>query len=214
MIHECLVDQSVNRLLGHFGSLVMVRPPAHAADLLQLEEAVGPLPRCFTIFLTTCNGLCVDLGRAEPGCELPTSHRILAELVDPGMPSFPPSLVPIRGEPDRERDWLVVEPGPVYGVVIRWDPWGGGAEVMSSSFDRYLDCWSRYLVAAYDRTGARVPARRAGGSVEREPTQPLTFDGRWAGRYDPELTSLRTNREIGVWLHELNLLVGVGDDFE
>src|SRR5574337_402300 len=51
----------VIRSFAHFKNHVIVRPPASAAELAELEEMAGPLPRDFTIFYATCNGVRVQL---------------------------------------------------------------------------------------------------------------------------------------------------------
>ena len=61
MIRESRIDRVLNRLQAHFGSHVIIRPPASAAELAQLEALVGPMPRELMIFLITCNGLRVEV---------------------------------------------------------------------------------------------------------------------------------------------------------
>jgi hypothetical protein len=211
MIRECLVDHAVNRLLEHFGKRVVVRPPASAADLAQLEVAAGPLPRSYAIFLSTCNGLMVNLAGNVPGCELHHTHQILAELADPVSPPIPPGLIPVRGERDGERDWLIVEPGGSHGVVMRWDPWSGGAGPVASSFDHYLDAWSLYLVKAFDGRGSRCAKPPAGKGLKR---RAIEFDRPWVQSFDPELSRVCSDPSIRAWMREMNLAVGTGDDFE
>lgn len=200
MIHECQVDRSINLLLGHFQSQLLLRPPASAAEIAELEAAAGHLPRCLTIFLSTCNGLRLPLrGLGAEGCFWGT-HEMLDALTRDGSGE----LVPVRGQRDAERDWVVVRgPQPAIDAVVRWDPTTRGAVLVGSNFDRYFAAFARYAVEHFTADGKR----RSRGPLP-------TFDVDYVARFDPQLTPLAALPEVHAWLRELDVAVATGDDFE
>ena len=80
---------------------------------------------------------------------------------------------------------------------------GGGAELIASGFGRYIDCWTRYLIANYSPDGTPVSTEAA----------PL-FDAAFIATHDPELAKLAAIEEVSAWLEDLDRAVGCGDDFE
>lgn len=201
MIQESLVDHALNRLLEHFGSRVILRPPATLAELASLESLAGPLPRDFVTFLLTCNGLRVPLeGDGEE--HLWGLSEIMSALCHADGPSPPAGMIPFRGLPADTRDWLVNEPGPMHGTIVRWDPWGRGEELVGSSFGQYFDNWCRYLIETFDVMGR--PPRH--GIVQ--------FDAAYAMQHDAALSRLRKRPEVERALHALETQTCGGDDFE
>ena len=202
MIAQSLVDGALNRLSVHFGSKLVVRPPATAGELAALESCAGPLPRDLTIFLSTCNGLRVEVDAPDGLRRLWHTHEMVHTLrVAPG-----PGLVPVRGAADGERNSVVVIPGVTYGAVVRWDPWAPRAELLASCLGGYLDAWSRFLVDQFDRDGHPLALRP-------EPSR-LCFTVEHIIPHDPAARRWREDIHVERWLNRLNHQVACGDDFE
>jgi hypothetical protein len=202
IIRETSIDKSLNHLSEHFGPHVVVRPPASMAEVAELEALVGPLPRDFILFLSTCDGLRVDVEAPDDQTHLWHCTEIKARVVSGGYP-VPAGFLPVRGDPTGECDYLVLLPGPIHGAVVRWNLWVEGAELMATSFGRYLDCWVRYLTERFDENGRKRGA---------EPV--IAFDERFAGCNDPDLSVLRESADVCTCLHMLDSAVASGADFE
>jgi len=202
MIRECKIDRALNRLSEHFGKHVVIRPPASAAELGELESLLGPLPRELTIFLATCNGLRVELGRAAREHHVWHVHEMISGLVNSGEPEPPKGLLPVRGDATGQRDWLAVGHGPAEGAVVRWDPWSDKAELIATSFGQYITCWTSYLIECFDHSGKRLAADAIG------------FDAAFAARYDDELNLMRSRADIAAWLHALDHPIECGEGVE
>lgn len=203
MIQQSVIDSAINRLAAHFGSGVVARPPASAAELAELESVVGALPRDLTIFLSTCNGLSVRVDLEPPDCHLVSSHEMLAALCHACGPSIPPGMLPLRGDPAGERDWLVLEPGMAHGIVVRWDPWGRKDELVASTFGCYFDALTHYLTEFF------APSGRVQGPAIRPP-----FHARYVARHDAALMRLANHPEVRSCLRGLTVGASSGDDFE
>lgn len=203
MFRESLLDSALNRLSCHFGTHLVVRPPASAGQVAELERIVGPLPREFEIFLLTCNGLRIG-DECNGGLYLWHVEEIMAALVAPAQCGMPDNLLPVRGDPVGERDWLVCGHGPAEGGVIRCDPWARGADFLSSDFGCYLDGWARYL------TTWLLPDGRAVGDPKKRP--PL--NARVVGEHDQRLWQRRRDPSVVRWLADTFQTVACGDDFE
>lgn len=203
MIHESPIDHAMNRLSAHFGGRVVVRPPASAAELAGLEAMVGPLPRDLTLFLSTCNGLRVDVAGFAPLRHLWHVNQICEALTPEDGPRIPEGLLPVRGETTGATDCIVLDPGRLHGAVVRCDTMGGGAELIASGFGRYVDCWTRYLVECFGSDGSTVA----------DPIAP-PFDATFTAPRDPELAPLQEAEDVQTWLSEVERAVGCGDDFE
>jgi len=203
MIQESVVDRCVNRLSSHFGSRLYVRPPATAAELAELERAVGYLPRDLVIFFVTCNGLRIAADGVEAELHLWRIAEILGLIRECNGAPIVSGFVPIRGDRCGSRDCLVVAAGPAQGAVIRRDPWVPGAEVLSSSFGAYLDAWTNYLVGTYDADGHNYPDDIV-----------APFDAIVTGRNDDKVKPIRYSEEVQTWLRGLDSAVISGADFE
>ena len=203
MIHETAVDESLNRLQAHFKNRVVARPPASVSDLAELEGLSGSLPRDFTIFFATCNGLRVQLESGEFDAHICCLHEIESLLATRDTPASFAGLALLRGDPGASADWLVIERGAAHGSVIRWNPWLPGAVVMASSFGQYLRTWVDYLIERFDQHGRP--------RLDRPPSR---FDAAYSSQRDPEAGNLVRNPEVMNWLHDLDLAVASGDDFE
>jgi hypothetical protein len=203
MIHETVIDESLNRLLAHFKARVVVRPPASAAELAELEEMAGPLPRDMTIFYATCNGIRIQLESKEHDAHICSLHEIENVLGDCSSPASALGLALVRGDPDEMGDWLVLEPGPAHGCVIRWNPHIQGATLIASSYGYFVNSWVDYLISQFDHNGhLRLDRTRS------------KFDADYTSRNDPGVARLRTSEPLQSWLHSLDLAVPTGDDFE
>jgi len=203
MIHESVVDRCVNRLSSHFGSRLRVRPPATAAELAELERAVGQLPRDLVIFFVTCNGLRVTADGIESDLHLWHLAEILGLIRDCDGAPIVAGFVPIRGDRCASRDCIVISAGPAHGAVIRRDPWVPGAEFLNSSFGRYFDAWTNYLIGTYDPEGHLYP-----GEIV------APFDSIFTGRDDSKVHELNSSDEARIWLRRLDGTVSSGADFE
>jgi hypothetical protein len=192
MIRECKIDRSLNRLQEHFGKHVVIRPPASAADLRELESLLGPLPRELTIFLATCNGLRVEVGGLAREHHIWHVHEMISGLLNSGEPAAPQGLLPVRGDNTAERDWLVIGHTPLEGAVVRWDPWCDKAELIATNFSQYITCWTSYLMESFDSSGKR----RAGNGIP--------FDSIFSARYDDELNLMRSRPDVIAKLHSLD----------
>ncbi|MEP0846936.1 MAG: SMI1/KNR4 family protein [Phycisphaerae bacterium] len=198
MIHESHIDQSINELMAKFGPRLRVRPPASAAELAELESVALHVPRALIIFLSTCNGFRLATDGASGPFQLWGTNEILQSLRgDAG-----PGLIPVRGEPEGERDWVVAAAGPLQDAVVRWNPCAPGAELLASSFDVYVQAYAAHLVEC------------AGESRPRKRTPPRAFDAEHVRSFDPQVRKLAARRDVRAWLHELDLQVATGDDFE
>lgn len=204
MIRESPVDSALNRLSAYFGSRVVVHPPAPVDTLAQLEHVAGPLPRELIIFLSTCNGLRVHADGRDSELHLWGSQEILSSVVGPLGPGVPMDLLPVRGDPTGERDWLVMGHGPAGGALVRWDPWVPGCEIIASGFGTYVDGWVNYLLERYSADGKD---RYLG---EHHPT----FDLRHLEAHDVALGSLCRDPRVSDWLRNIDQAVACGDDYE
>ncbi|MHC5112325.1 MAG: SMI1/KNR4 family protein [Planctomycetota bacterium] len=204
MIRQSLVDVALNRLLEHFGSSMIVRPPATAEELAALEYIVGPLPRELTIFLSTCNGLRIDTAHAEPDLHIWNTHEMLSSIVSAPGPDVPQGFIAFSGDPLGERDWIIVGHGPVENAVVRWDPWVPGVELMATCFGTYLDGWTYYVTDWFDGHG--LPMLPIG---ERP-----SFDPHFMEEHDEELTKLAADAAVCEWLEKISRAVKTGEDFE
>jgi hypothetical protein len=200
MIHESTIDASMNRLMAHFGAQVVFRPPASAADVAALAAEAGPLPRDLTIFLATCNGLRLEVEVLGVPRRIWSVHDMLHALRGADGIGLPAGLVPVLGQADDEVDCVVAASGPARDVVIRWDASAPGAAVIASSFERYFDAWTRFVV---ERTLASPRQRTR-----------MYFGAEFIGRRDAELATLRRDRRVEEWLRALDVAVACGDDFE
>lgn len=203
MIHECLIDSSLNRLSAQFDRLVVVRPPATAAELAELEGMVGTLPRDLTIFLSTCNGLRVDLSATASDQHICCIHEIERMLDTTANPAAWVGVIPLRGLPETAMDWLVVQRGPAYGRVIHWHPWSCGASVLASGFGPYFSAWVDYLISHFDARGR-----------PRSKARLVRFDASLVAKTDEALPGLQADEELQRWLRDLDLVVPSGADFE
>lgn len=196
MIRESVVDKCLNRLSERYPHEVVVNPPASAMLLSQLEDAVGPLPRELTIFLSTCDGLsvrCRDAGRWSRLWSVPEMLSLLRDAPPPV------NMAPVSGESDGVVDWVVTEPGPAHCAVVRWEATARGAALMATSFGRYLGAWVSHLV-------------EPGGARDRRPA--VEFDAQFAARCDAELAAMRDRPDVRQWVRELDCAVATGEDFE
>lgn len=201
MIQETIVDRALNRLMAHFGSRVVLRPPASAADLSELASHAGPLPRDYSLFLMTCNGLRLNL--VERGEEhLCSVQEALQACESPRVPSIPQGFVPLRSNADGSTDWLVLGEPSINGAVLRWMPGMHGEELLASGFGRYLDNWTRYMTSSFDPAGRRLPEHTCG------------FDAAYCVATDPGIVPLKSSREIRDSFAELELRAAAGEDFE
>lgn len=199
MIHESHIDQSINELMAKFGPKLRVRPPASAAELAELESVALHVPRALIIFLSTCNGLRLTVDDRCGPFQLWGTNEILQALRgDAG-----PGLIPVRGEPEGECDWVVAAAGPLQDAVVRWNPCAPGAELLAGSFDVYVQAYAAYLVECGGRE-----------SRPRKRTRPAEFDAEYIRSFDPEARKLAGRRDVRAWLRELDLQVATGDDFE
>lgn len=203
MIHETVIDESLNLLLAHFKHRVHVRPPASAQDLATLEALVGPLPRDLTILLATCNGIRVDLADRSFDEHLCCIREIQQSMRDTETPASSLGLLRLRGDPATGADWLVLDRGPARDCVVRWNPSTTGAVLIASSFGHYFQSWTTYLMHRFDREGRP--------RVDRDIPP---FDASFIIRHDHELARLRSREDAKAWLHSLDLCVPSGDDFE
>lgn len=203
MFRESLVDAALNRLSRHFGSYLVVRPPASAGQMAELERIVGPMPREFEIFLLTCNGLRIG-DESTGGLHLWHTEEIIAALVAPTQCGLPDNLLPVQGDPVGERDWLVCGHGAAEGGVIRCDPWTRGAELIASDFGCYLDGWARYLTAGFTPDGRETVAAHG-----RAP-----LDARVVAERDERLRLWQRDTSVTRWLADTFQAVACGDDFE
>ncbi len=202
MIHESVVDRCLNRLSAHFGPRLVIRPPATAAEVAELEALVGPLPRDLRILLATCDGLRVPID--DPAMDRHFWHvrETRETIAGEELPNMPPGMFPIHGNLPGACDWLVLAEGPIHGVVVRWDPWTGGAVVVASSIGHYLDAWTHYLVTHFDEDGDPHTQERP------------EFDALYVRERDPGATALAAQPEVATWLTRLDRAVASGEDFE
>lgn len=202
MIRETTIDSSLNRLMRHFGHRLVVRPPARASVLAHIEQAAGPLPRDLVIFLSTCDGLHLDIGELDFETRFCTSEDIVRQLADADPPAAPANFVPIRC--DRfGRDWLVLDEPPMHGIVLRWEPGTHGGQVIASGFGTYLDAWTRFLVEFVQPKGKRTARKR-----------PAKFDAAYVAQFDPEVRRLARLKGVRAYFAELEMSAACGEDFE
>lgn len=200
MIHETTIDASLNRLMANFGSQVVFRPPATAGEIAELTDLAGPLPRDVLIFLSTCNGLRMEASIRSAPRRFLSVHEMLGAVRGEGGAALPPGLAPVVEVASSEWDCVVLGGGPLRDAVVRWDATAIGAELLASSFERYLDSWTRFAV---EQTLA---------SPTRQP--PAYFGADFIQQRDPELAELRRRSGTADWLRSLDLAVACGDDFE
>jgi hypothetical protein len=162
------------------------------------------LPRELTILLATCDGLRIDADGREADLHLWGSQEILSSVVGPSGPAVPMDLLPIRGDPTGERDWIVMGHGPAGGVVVRWDPWVPGCGIVASSLGAYLVGWANYLVERYTSDGK---------DRTRGTTKPLCGTS-FLVAHDKDLAALQSDPRVAEWLHSVDHAVACGDDFE
>ncbi len=204
MIRESRVDSNLNRLSTALGTGLVIRPPASAEDVAELEHLVGPLPREYAIFLVTCNGLRVRTAAMKNVADwhLWHSQEIVASILNPPGPNTPSGLLPFCGDLTGIRDCLVTGHGLAEGAVVRWDPWAPGVELLTSSFGHYLHRWTDYMIGRF--------AKPLDAVAKDGPT----FDAKYIGTGDRDLLTLRDRNGVAEWLHELDHIVASGDDFE
>ncbi len=203
MFHESRFDHNLNRLLAHFGPRIVGQPPAVAADLAALESMAGRLPRDLRIFLSACNGLRLELPEPWPYCHLWSIHDMLLPASYPGAPDLAQGFLPIAGNVDAQRDWVLLTPGTCYGAVLRSDPSGVENGLVASTFGVYFECWTGYVVGHFGGDGRRT--RRS--SVDQ-------FDAEYVARHDPALARLQEDAEAQVILGDLHMALSAGADFE
>jgi len=203
MIHQSVIDPSMNRLSAHFGARVVVRPPATAADLADLEAAVGTLPRDLVIFFVTCNGLRIAAEGIQAELHLWHIHEIMAVIRECEGAPVATGLLPMRGDRSGARDCLVLAPGPAHGMVVRRDPWVPGVDLLSSTFGKYVDAWTSYLVEKYDTNGQPNPNKAK-----------MPFDPVFTATLDTDVVALRLKPDMQNWLRGLDSTVSSGADFE
>jgi hypothetical protein len=200
MIHELTIDRTLNRLMSHFGRRLVLRPPATPAELADLAEAVGPLPRGLLMFLATCNGLRIEQDHGDPLRHLWGVREMLAAVGVDSPLSPPPGLVPVCGELRDECDCVVVLPEPVRDVVVRWNASAPGARIVTRTFERYFETWAGFVIET-----SQVPPRQRGArSFDACVTTPRDFD----------LERLREDPRVKSWLRSLDVAIACGDDFE
>lgn len=201
MIRESNIDAAINRLSDHFGTHLRARPPASAEELAQLEQVVGLLPREFTIFLSTCNGLRIDGTPLDFRLQLWNAHEMISSIVAAPGPDVPQGLVPFCGDHTGERDWLIVGHGPAGGAVLRWDPWLRGTELVASCFGSYFDAWAHYVTQWYDSAGKPLC----------DPSDRPVFDARYAAEFDDRLLQIANDTQVRQWLFEIDQAVSCED---
>ncbi len=201
MIHDSVIDICLNALQSHFGSNLILRPPASLADLAKLEKAAGTLPRDLKVFLVTCDGLRIKTDASLPHVHLWHVHEMLETMSEECHATLLPGLLPIRGNVDAECDLLVTDPGHMFGRVVRRDPWKPGAVLFASTFGRYIDGWSRFLIESFD----------ANGVCHQEQVPP--FEHRHVTVIDAELPTTAEDDEVKSWLRQLSVIESGGSDF-
>jgi len=202
MLRETIVDTALNRLSRHFGHRLIIRPPATAAELAELEHIVGPLPRDLTILLSTCNGLRVDAEGPDADLYLWSIHDIERAICEPPGPPILTDLVPLRGDLMGDFDCLVMGAAPAHGAIVRWNAWAPGAELVASCFGSYFDCWTRFLTETFDREGRPV--------VEATPV----FTTEFTSTHDPDFRTICGNEALRRWLRQVDRACASGADFE
>lgn len=203
MFRESLVDSALNRLSFHFGPRLLVHPPATTDVLAELERLVEFVPRDFVIFLSTCNGLRIHADGSDTDLHLWGSPEILASTVSGDGTIVAEALLPVRGDPTGERDWLIGGRGSTRGMLIRWDPWIPGATYVASNFGAYLTAWVEYVMSRYGNDGAK-----------RSATPATVFNREFIQTRDTRLVELSDESQAQQWLHHLDHAVACGDDFE
>lgn len=202
MLRETMIDQALNRLSEHFGHRLLIRPPATAAELAELERIVGALPRDLTILLSTCNGLRIDAAGPDAELYLWSTHDIERAICRPPGPPILTDLVPLRGDLMGDCDCLVMGSAPAHGAIVRWDAWAPGAELVASSFGSYLDCWTRFLTESFDREGRPI--------VKASPV----FTTDFTSTHDPGFLAICDNQALRSWLRQVDRACASGADFE
>jgi len=204
MIRENVVDAVLNRLLDRLGAALIVRPPATADELTQLEQLAGPIPREFALYLLTCNGCRINVDKHDRRWVLWSSHDMVEALCAPHAAAVPRYLIPIRGEDPGDRDWLVTGHDAAGGVIVRWDPWDYGAELIASCFGAYLTAWAEFLIRGLRIDRDTVHVRRS--------LPP--FDSRFTRQFDPRLDVVASEESVQRCLQELGAVAATGDDIE
>lgn len=202
MIHETVIDRSMNRLLAHFGPRVVLRPPASAADLGNLESRAGSLPRDYSLFLMTCNGFRVAVADRTEVLQLCGVHEALEACRTPQTPAIPQGFIPLCTRTDDATDWLVLAEDALQGAVLRWTPGMHGEELLASSFGHYFNNWTTWLTEVFNRDGRRTSAK----SPE--------FNAAYCATTDQAITRLARTRAVRDSIAELELRAAAGEDFE
>jgi hypothetical protein len=202
VISESVIDRCLNRIAEHFGARLVVRPPAVAADLAKLEALVGPLPRDMTIFLRTCNGLRLDIDGFRTDRQFMGSGDMVDAITGASGVATPHRFVPVHGDPTVECDYVVLDPGAVHGLMVRWEPFMPDAEVVATSFGHYFDAWTTYMTDFFDSEGHVTSAEHA------------SFDGDYVLTHDPDLVRVRTDSAVTDWLKRIAITQSGGADFE
>jgi hypothetical protein len=200
MIRPAEYEAWRNKLGAHFGQLLEVRPPVPKAEIGELVRLTGPLPPDLAVFFDLCDGVNVHVEGAAGDVHLWHTHEIEAALCNPPGPAIGPGLIPIRGDIMGECDCVIAWPGPVQGVVVRWDTWSTGVGLMASSFGKYLDNWAEYLIAAFFEDGTRRCA------------EPAPFDEAFTTPRDPALKAIAERHEIVKWLRAVDHCLTSGAD--
>ncbi len=202
MKREFVMDKTMNRLIDYFGSCLVTRPPATPVEIAALESKVGQLPRDFRYRLSTCDGLRVDVDDPTIDTHLWHVHEMYDAIMREDKPAIPAGMVPIHGTLPGDCDWLIVEEGPLYGVVIRWDPWAEGVEIVASDIKHYFTAWTQYLIDHFDSAGHASRDDRA------------AFDTSYISTFDADMVNLSAKAEVKEWLTRLEHAAASGDDFE
>lgn len=198
MIQESTLDASFNRLSAHFGARVRIQPPARLADLTALEDAVGPLPRDLVMFLVTCNGFRLDVEDTRVFRHIWNVVEMRAHI-EAERRLLPKPLTPVRGDASGQRDWIIIDACAARHAILRWDPLTPDARIIASSFDRYFDAFTQFLVARFDEHGAVRPEKAD-----------AVFNREFIARRDPHLEKLAADADVKAWLQALELAVGAG----
>lgn len=203
MVERIRIDESFNRLESHFGPRFVIKPPADAEALFDLEEQTGNLPRSYKVFLLTCNGLRLRVDDMPDDVRIDGVQEAVTAIQENANPATVNGLVPVKGNSDADCDWLAAQQGPAHGAIIRWNPWASEPDFLASSFDHYLTAWSHYAVRAYDKDGRKTPFGKH-----------THFDRAFVARYDACPARLRMETETTEWLQALQMAKPTGADFE
>ena len=129
---------------------------------------------------------------------------LVADIDDVATTSFTDTgLVPMRGDKSGSRDCLVLASEPAHGMVVRHDPWTPGVDLLCSSFGKYVESWTAFLVDTFDAEGRRKPDRAD-----------AQFSASFTATIDTAVAELRQRSDIQTWLGGLDTAVSSGADFE